>query len=144
MLALPWCNFHCFCCYINKLMETLHFSNVLLTLNRYEPFLKKDFPCPECKLDINPFYRHLLWCWKQLTHHVFYWCHVDLWSAHTYDAPEHMCFFLMSIKQCIVIVYLRNCGTCKCIVWLLKLFIMTKVNECDLLCHYPHVLMHMI
>jgi hypothetical protein len=27
---------------------------------RYDPFLTKEFPCPTCKLDINPHYRHLL------------------------------------------------------------------------------------
>ncbi|KAJ8023648.1 JmjC domain-containing protein 7 [Holothuria leucospilota] len=26
----------------------------------YEPFLQKEFPCQECKLDVNPKYRHLL------------------------------------------------------------------------------------
>ncbi|CAG2240967.1 JMJD7 [Mytilus edulis] len=26
----------------------------------YEPFLTKEFPCPTCKLDVNPKYRHLL------------------------------------------------------------------------------------
>ena len=26
----------------------------------YEPFLTKEFPCPECKLDVNKKYRHLL------------------------------------------------------------------------------------
>ncbi|XP_022083574.1 uncharacterized protein LOC110975415 isoform X2 [Acanthaster planci] len=26
----------------------------------YEPFLTKEFPCAHCKLDVNPFYRHLL------------------------------------------------------------------------------------
>ncbi|XP_077997049.1 bifunctional peptidase and (3S)-lysyl hydroxylase Jmjd7-like [Glandiceps talaboti] len=26
----------------------------------YEPFLTKEFPCPTCKLDVNPFYSHLL------------------------------------------------------------------------------------
>ncbi|XP_072034515.1 uncharacterized protein [Amphiura filiformis] len=26
----------------------------------YEPFLTKEFPCPECRLDVNPYYRHLL------------------------------------------------------------------------------------
>lgn len=26
----------------------------------YEPFLQKEFPCPECRLDVNPFYYHLL------------------------------------------------------------------------------------
>ncbi|XP_033752806.1 jmjC domain-containing protein E-like [Pecten maximus] len=26
----------------------------------YDPFLTKEFPCPECRLDINPRYRHLL------------------------------------------------------------------------------------
>ncbi|XP_041481825.1 uncharacterized protein LOC121428994 [Lytechinus variegatus] len=26
----------------------------------YEPFFSKEFPCPECKLDVNPYYRHLL------------------------------------------------------------------------------------
>ncbi|KAK3103959.1 hypothetical protein FSP39_023261 [Pinctada imbricata] len=26
----------------------------------YEPFLTKEFPCPECTLDVNPKYRHLL------------------------------------------------------------------------------------
>ena len=27
---------------------------------RYDPFLTKEFPCPECKLDINPKYNYLL------------------------------------------------------------------------------------
>ncbi|XP_062579998.1 bifunctional peptidase and (3S)-lysyl hydroxylase Jmjd7-like [Saccostrea cucullata] len=26
----------------------------------YEPFLNRDYPCPECQLDVNPKYRHLL------------------------------------------------------------------------------------
>ncbi|XP_060084095.1 bifunctional peptidase and arginyl-hydroxylase JMJD5-like [Ylistrum balloti] len=26
----------------------------------YDPFLTKEYPCPECRLDINPRYRHLL------------------------------------------------------------------------------------
>ncbi|OWF48355.1 uncharacterized protein LOC110453150 [Mizuhopecten yessoensis] len=26
----------------------------------YDPFLTKEFPCPDCRLDINPRYRHLL------------------------------------------------------------------------------------
>ncbi|XP_074660772.1 jmjC domain-containing protein E-like [Tubulanus polymorphus] len=26
----------------------------------YEPFLTREFPCPECKLDVNPVYHHLL------------------------------------------------------------------------------------
>ena len=30
-------------------------------LCRYEPFFRKEFPCPECRLDVNPKYRHLLW-----------------------------------------------------------------------------------
>lgn len=25
----------------------------------YEPFLKKDFPCPECRMDINPHYKKI-------------------------------------------------------------------------------------
>ncbi|KAK2153919.1 hypothetical protein LSH36_281g03066 [Paralvinella palmiformis] len=27
----------------------------------YEPFLLKEFPCPECKMDVNPYYFHLLY-----------------------------------------------------------------------------------
>lgn len=26
----------------------------------YEPFLTKEFPCATCKMDVNPFYRHML------------------------------------------------------------------------------------
>lgn len=28
---------------------------------RYEPFLTKEFPCSTCKMDINSFYRHMLY-----------------------------------------------------------------------------------
>ena len=28
---------------------------------RYEPFLTREFPCPECTLDVNPEYHHLLY-----------------------------------------------------------------------------------
>ena len=26
----------------------------------YEPFFNKEYPCPECKMDVNPYYEHLL------------------------------------------------------------------------------------
>ena len=44
---------------IYLIMITCIFQNFDF-LCRYEPFLRRDFPCPECKLDVNPVYRDLL------------------------------------------------------------------------------------
>lgn len=45
--------------------EVQSFPNVTAKRNLavnfwYEPFLTKEFPCAECKLDVNPKYKHLL------------------------------------------------------------------------------------
>lgn len=34
---------------------------LLFYLIRYEPFFERNYPCPECQLDINPTYRDMLW-----------------------------------------------------------------------------------